>query len=223
MKNTMKTPTRLLLLAVGLCLSGLSAHAAVLIDFGQTGSQTSGNWNNVTTPSNSSTSWNSTYGGSSGLPHTIVGDLINDAGDTTGISLLQIASSGNMGVGGATLTGSDLTTASSNLGQPTSAVTDLLFVPNGSSTTFQLTGLNSSLSYDLTFFSGLDATRAANSSAFTITGAGSSSNKHLIFPNRQHNGSDGEYHAYGLRDDRHRLCRIRCYRSLELAGNLTNP
>ena len=129
-------------LAGALAIVSLSAHlqaATMLVDFGRTDNQTSGNWNNVHGPSGTTT-----------LTTPSV-DLIDDQGNATDYTLVT-----NFDDGGSwAASGADYSTGTKPApfaGAPTTATGDSLFVRTPADTTITLTGLSASETYDLVFY-----------------------------------------------------------------------
>ena len=136
------------------------------IDFGADATTSGAGWNNVSAPTNGSEPWAARYGAT---PATLVTNLKDTGGNLTGISLIQQLGAAT-GLGAALLTGTSLSTAGTATGYPSSALTDVIFVSADSSVSYRLTGLRPGGEYELTFFSGLDASRPADSTQITVSG-----------------------------------------------------
>jgi len=145
-------------------MAATSLHAALLInetiviDFTKSGSQTSGNWNNITTPD----SW-----GSGGIETVVLSSDLLTFGDnqSTGVSLTYegLAGSSNSGIGGLSVGSSDAAAMFPVSGLiPGNAQADVSFQVNGQ-TQYIFSGLDPSLLYSLSIQSwtagtGRDAT-----------------------------------------------------------------
>jgi hypothetical protein len=122
-----------------------------VIDFTKTGAGTTGNWNNIDEADGGTSGFDDTVGITS---TTIATDLIRFSdGAGTGVGLLaeSLGSSGNIGIGGLSVSGTDSSAALPVSGAiPSSAQLDVSFHVNDP-TLFVFTGLDNSLTYNLSF------------------------------------------------------------------------
>lgn len=127
-------------------LGALTLNAQnLLIDFGLSNQQTSGNWNNVAA--------NSGYRFTD-AETLLLENMIDDAGAATTIDFYLVGLSPNASSGPG---GTDYNVAT-NTSYPLSATRDLYFINTGlsvASATFELRGLTPNGVYDLTFFAGV--------------------------------------------------------------------
>jgi len=154
MKNALKH----LLAAGALAALASTASAAIVvgdtivIDFTKSGAGTSGNWNNIQEADGGTDGFDD----ATGITSTVVAtDLIRFSdGAGTGVGLRADgldSGTTNIGIGGLDVSGTDSTAAFAVSGAiPSSAQLDVTFHVNGE-TQFVFTGLNSSLTYDLSF------------------------------------------------------------------------
>lgn len=151
-----------LLLAAGLSsatAASIMLGDTIVIDFGKTDFQTSGNWNNVhrspVDPNN--------YFGSGTVE--LAGDLIRFSdGAATGVSLATVGGTANSssGVGGATVASVGASAAFTVSGTiPDNAQVDVMYVNTGT-VSLEFAGLDTSLLYNIELMSKLDAARNAN-------------------------------------------------------------
>lgn len=149
------------------CLAALTAPftastmfaSVVLIDFGATGQETSGNWNNVVNSTGKSSH------------NTMIADLIDDAGASTGFSLNTVAAS----VVGANINGATTT----NTGFPSSATGDSFYIEGAESVTLTFSNLDAGQNYDFTFYASRNGSGTARIANYEVIGGNKTDNAQL--------------------------------------------
>lgn len=163
--NRRKTPglagvlVALSLLATASASAAIELGDTIVIDFGKSGQETGGNWNNRAQPPNDPDNY---YGVGT---VELIADLVRFSdGAPTGVSLTKQGGTGagNAGIGGATVAsvGADAAfTVSGTI--PDEAQIDVMYVNTGA-VTLEFAGLDDTLIYDIEFMSKLDAERNPN-------------------------------------------------------------
>jgi hypothetical protein len=140
----------------------MPSTASILIDFGKAALTSGGAlpaWNDVVPPADGSSITGSDMADTI-FPYTLVEDLVDDNGDSTGISLVYSewipgadpSQNGN-GIAGMEVAGEMPAT-----GYPESATVDSLYVNAGATVVLSLEGLDPKMAYDLKFFGTSSAT-----------------------------------------------------------------
>ncbi|MBT61937.1 MAG: hypothetical protein CML13_01830 [Puniceicoccaceae bacterium] len=138
-----------------LCVSAQLSAQTIFIDFGKTGQETSGNWNNFAQLD--------TYRFGS-PPNTMLTDMIDSTGANTGVDLVYLSESSGINVSSG-IGGADNSVATST-GYATSATRDTMFLNRGEnnsiSVTFELRDLEANGFYDLSFFASVPTDDRSN-------------------------------------------------------------
>jgi hypothetical protein len=125
---------------------------SVLLDLGDTGRQTPGNWNNAYTTNGG--------GGTGGAGHRVVG-AVDAAGQQTAVSFNILDDFHSRNADGVN---------SDAAGYPATAQSDSFPVYTGNTATLQVEGLTPGLSYDITLFGSRIDTGETRTAAFTVGG-----------------------------------------------------
>jgi hypothetical protein len=130
--------------------AAISAGDTLVIDFTKTGAGTTGNWNNIEEADGGTDGW-----GSGGIETVVLDADLNRFSDfaSTGVGLTYegLESGSNSGIGGLSVSPSDGAASFAVSGAiPSSAQADVTFHVNGESQ-FVFTGLDDTLTYDLSF------------------------------------------------------------------------
>jgi hypothetical protein len=129
----------------------------ILIDFGKPGLTSGGGtpaWNDVVNPVEGENSITGEDMPDTTFPVTLLDDLVNAAGEPTGISLVysEWIPGENPEQNGNGIAGMEVSGEMPETGYPESATIDSLFVNAGATVVMTLEGLHPSLAYDLKFF-----------------------------------------------------------------------
>jgi hypothetical protein len=150
----------------------------ILIDFGKPGLTSGGGtpaWNDVVNPVEGESSITGADMPDTTFPVTLVEDLVNASGESTGISLVysEWISGENPEQNGNGIAGMEVAGEMPETGYPESATIDSLFVNAGATVVMTLEGLNPALAYDLKFF-GTNSSTDNRVSVWVVNGLGQS-------------------------------------------------
>jgi hypothetical protein len=154
----------ILVVLTGSADAAIIAGDVILIDFGKTTAETTGNWNNIARDTTvASDGW---YGNAGTLDASL--NRLSDNAETS--VALVVSSPGNSETGIGALTATAGAVSFTSIGAiPGSAQVDVAFVQNDN-VTYSFTGLNDSLTYNVELLSKVDAAQARNTTDVTIGG-----------------------------------------------------